>query len=171
MWTNSGLTNKKLIEGTVFFLILLFPIWYPSRFSLWPPPFTLYPSLPVRLSQGLMTITICMLTPKILKIQLRSDGCQIKTRSNPDQIQIKPKSFIISGEQTRESLILILPVPFPQNFLSLSEEVKKLGKIYDLENSFDNHITKISHSLFEVSAFEESHEYINASILFCYTIL
>ena len=55
----------------------------------------------------------------------------VKLKLNPAKTQVLYHS--------RESVILILPVPFPQNFLSLSEEVKKLGKTYDLENSLSYH--------------------------------
>ena len=63
----------------------------------------------------------------------------VKLKLNPEK-----NEFIIIGQKAiRQSLAPNFPVPLLQNNISPSVEVKNLGVIFDSDNSFDNHVTKI----------------------------
>ena len=64
----------------------------------------------------------------------------VKLKLNP-----KKNKFIIIGQKAiRESLAPNFPVPLLQNNISPSVKVKILGVIFDSDNSFDNHVAKVT---------------------------
>ena len=63
----------------------------------------------------------------------------VKLKLNPE----KNEFMIIGQKAVRESLAPNFPVPFLQNNISRSVEVKNLCVIFDSDNSFDNHVAKV----------------------------
>ena len=63
----------------------------------------------------------------------------VKLKLNPEK-----NEFIIIGQKgIRESLAPYFPVPYLQNNISLTVEVKNVGVIFNSDNSFDNHVAKV----------------------------
>ena len=61
----------------------------------------------------------------------------VKLKLNPE------KTEFIGQKATRKLLASNFPVPFLQNNISPSVEVKNLGVTFDSDNSFDNHVAKV----------------------------
>ena len=77
------------------------------------------------------------LTECVKSVQQWMDG--VKLKLNPEK-----NEFIIIGQKAiRELLAPNFPAPLLQNNIPPLIEVKNLGVIFDSENSFDNHVTKV----------------------------